>query len=360
MRINHHSVSLAAGLLAASLWLSPALASEITVTATAGQVTLIEHGRSLPPAVGAKLSLPVEIHTGADGSVDVQQLGSSLHVGPSSTVALPEPASRGDAVDKIKQGAGYVLYNIKSRKDHPLSVETPYLVSVVKGTVFTIAVEEHAATVALMEGSLDIAAPGVAEHVLLKPNQSIRHAEGEARLSVHSAAAAGVIPRNGLRVDAPLVLPGTLQSNQMALVARDLADAGAAVTAGHAIATHQVAQSSVASAPGSNSVAVGGGSQGTSNPSGAIGAPSTPGNPGVSTPPDTGESTGSGATSPTGSGSSSGTGSTPGGPTNTAGSVTLPSSGSDSSNSGTGNCNGKNNGSGNGNCYGHQSGHGKQ
>jgi hypothetical protein len=247
MRFNQHAVTVAAGLLATSLWLSPALASDLTVTATAGQVTLIAHGRSVPPSVGAKLSLPVEIHTGTDGTVDIQQPGSSLHVGPNSTIALPESASPRDAVDKIKQSAGYVLYNIKSRKDHPLSVETPYLVSVVKGTVFTIAVEEHAATVALMEGSLDISAPGVAEHVLLQPNQSIRHADGESQLSVRPSASAGTIPRNGLHADAPLVLPGTMQSSQMALVARDLADAGAAVTTGHAIAARQVSQSGGAS-----------------------------------------------------------------------------------------------------------------
>jgi hypothetical protein len=386
MQINHHAVTRVGGLLAASLWLSPALASDLTVTATTGQVTLTEHGRSVPPSVGAKFSLPVEIHTGPDGTVDVQQLGSSLHVGPSSTIALPESASHADSVDKIKQSAGYVLYNIKSRKDHPLSVETPYLVSVVKGTVFTIAVEEHAATVALMEGSLDISAPGVAEHVLLKPNQSIHHADGEPRLSVRSSASASVMPRSGLHADAPLTLPGAMQSSQMALVARDLADAGAAVTAGHAIAARQVSQSGAPGGSGTNSPPAGSGSQGTPN-GGGNASSGAPGGSGVSTSPGSGGATSTAATGSTNSGGSSGTnsspggnsagsggststgtsgggvksgssgtGSTPGGSTNTGGSVTLPTSGSDNSNSGT--CNGKNSGTGGGNCYGHQPGHG--
>src|SRR6185312_7281454 len=82
MRANHHAVIFAAGLLAASLWVSAARASDLTVTATTGQVTVIEHGRSSAPSVGAKLTLPVEIHTGADGALDLQQLGSALHVGP--------------------------------------------------------------------------------------------------------------------------------------------------------------------------------------------------------------------------------------------------------------------------------------
>jgi hypothetical protein len=331
MRANHHAVIFAAGLLAASLWVSAARASDLTVTATTGQVTVIEHGRSSAPSVGAKLTLPVEIHTGADGALDLQQLGSALHVGPNSTVAVPEPAAPGNVVDKIRQTAGYVLYNIKSRKDHPLAVETPYLVSVVKGTVFTIAVEEHASTVALMEGSLEISAPGVPEHVLLEPNQSIRHAQGESQLSVRSSASASVSPRGEQRVAAPSVLPEAMQSGQMAQVAKDLADAGAAVAAGHAIATHQAAQSSGRSAPGTNTS--GGGRTSSPGTASSGSGGSNPGAPGTSGPSN-------------GGGSSVSTG----------GTVTLPPTASDGSTNGTGNCNGKNNGTGSGNCYGHQSG----
>lgn len=339
MRANHHAVIVAISFVATSLWLSPARAADLTITATTGQVILMEHGRPVPASVGVKLSLPVEIHTGSDGTVDLQQLGSSLHVGPNSTIAVPEPASRENAVDRIKQSAGYILYNIKSRKDHPLAVETPYLVSVVKGTVFTIAVEERATTVALMEGSLDISAPGIAEHVLLEPNQSIRHADGESQLSVRSAASASVMPRSDLRADAPMVLPEAMQSGQMAQVAKDLADAGAAVTAGHAIATHQAAQSN------------GSTSSGKSSPPAATGSSSTSDGGGSMVP-----TVGSAGSGGPGSASSGGSSSTVGSVT-TGGGVTLPSSGSGSATGGTGNCNGKSNGTGNGNCYGHQSGH---
>lgn len=345
MRTNHHAVIVAAGFLATFLGLSPALADELTVTATTGKVAVIEHGRPVRLSVGAKLSPPVEIRTGADGAVDVQQLGSALHIGPNSTIALPEAASAGNAVDKIKQSAGYVLYNIKSRKSHPLSVETPYLVCVVKGTVFTIAVEEHATTVALMEGSLDISAPGVAEHVLLKPNESIRHADGEPRLSVRSSASASAIARSELRGDVSQVLPQTVQSGQMIQVARELADAGAAVAAGRTVATRQAPQ--LTSASGTHSGA--GGSSGAVA-SGTAGA----GNSGSGGSTNTGGSSNTSGAASTGGSAASGT-------ANSAGTVPLPSSGSGSSTTGTSNCNGKNNGTGTGNCYGHTPGHsGKQ
>jgi hypothetical protein len=350
MRANHHAVIVAVTLVATSLWLSPARASDLTVTALTGAVSLIEHGHAVRPAIGAKLSLPVEIHTGADGVVDLQQLGSSLHVGPNSTIAVPEADSHGNAIDKIKQSAGYVLYNIKSRKDHPLAVETPYLVSVVKGTVFTIAVKERATTVALMEGLLDISAPGIAEHVLLKPNQSIRHADGEPRFSVNSAESAHMMPRNDLRANAPQLLPEAAPSGQMAQVAKDLADAGAAVAAGHAIATRQAGQQSGTNGSGTNSTAGGSGSTGTPASTGSQ-STSTGGSV-DSTAAGSGGALGSQAIgSSNAGGASSGSGSV-----TSAGSVTLPSSGSGSSTGTTGNCNGKNNGTGTGNCYGHQSG----
>jgi FecR protein len=352
MRANRHAVIISTGLVAASVWLSAAQAGELTVTATAGQVTLSEHGHSVPPVVGAKFALPVEIHTGSDGSVDVQQLGSSLHVGPNSTVAVPDVAAPGNAVDKIRQSAGYVLYNIKSRKDHPLAVETPYLVSVVKGTVFSIAVEGHATTVALMEGSLDISAPGVADHVLLKPNQSIRHAEGESQLSVRSSASAGVTPGTPMRAGASLVLPDATQSGQMAQVARDLASAGAAVAAGHAIATHQAILSNGAGGIPAGGTASSGGTSSGSSASGGPGSANTGGLPGTGSGSSSGSGSGSAGTGSTaGTGGSTGTG----GSSNTGGgSVTLPPTGSGGgSTPGTGNCNGKNNSTGSGNCYGH-------
>jgi hypothetical protein len=330
---------MAAASLALGLWLSPALAIDLIVSGTSGRVSLIEHGQSVPASVGAKLFLPVEIRTGPDGSIDLEQLGSKLHLGPDATMLLPQ--ARDNAVDSIKQSTGTVLYNIKSRKEHPLSVETPYLVSVVKGTLFTVAVEEHAATVALMEGSLDISAPGVTNHVLLKPNQSIRHAEGESQLTLHSSTPAAAIPHNGLRTDTPSASPDTVQPGQMAQVARDLSDAGAAVAAGHRVATHQGSATNAATGSGM-----------TSSPPGAPGSPDGTGSTtgatssSPSNSPTAGDSSGIGSSSgSTNQGRSSSPGGSP---------VTLPSGGADTGNNHNGNCNGKNNGTGNGNCLGHQ------
>lgn len=299
---------------------TPAWATEITVTSTSGQVALLERGRSVAAAVGATLTLPVEVHTGADGNIDLQQLGSKLHIGPNSTIAMPDAGPQGSMVDKIKQSAGYVLYNIKSRKTQPLSVETPNLVAVVKGTMFTIAVQEHAAEVALMEGSLDISAPGVAQHVLLKPNESVRHADGEPGLTVQSATSRVVAPQNGSLADTTAAIPDPGESGQMTVVAKDLADAGAAVSTSHVLAATKLPVNiSGNGSSGSTS------SSTTSGASGATGAASSS----------------SGSTSTNTSGSTASTGD----------STSSPSTGSSG---GTIGCNGKINGTGEGNCLGHK------
>jgi hypothetical protein len=335
---------------------TPALATEITVTATGGQVTIVEHGRTVAAVVGAMLTLPVEIHTGADGSVDLVQLGSKLHVGPNSTIAMPDAGPRGSIVDKIKQAAGYVLYNIKSRQTQPLSVETPCLVAVVKGTVFTIAVDEHSAQVALMEGSLDISAPGVTRHVLLKPNESIRHAEGDPDLAVQTSTSRDLGPRGGSASDSTTAWSDPTQSGQMAAVSKDLSDAGVAVAAGRQIvATKQPTLASGIGAAGSAANSGSGTSASGSDSAGTTTSDSSSGSTATSSSSsgNSGSTTSGGTSSSTTGSTSSSSGSTASSSSSTSSTSSGASSSSTGSSGGTVGCNGKSNGTGEGNCLGH-------
>ena len=368
MRQSQTKAVFAAIAAALALAGTPAVATEITVTATNGQVTISEHGRTAAAAVGTILTLPVEIHTGADGSVDLLQLGSKLHIGPNSTIAMPDAGPQGSIIDKIRQTAGYVLYNIKSRKIQPLSVETPYLVAVVKGTVFTIAVEEHAAQVALMEGSLDISAPGVTRHVLLKPNESIRHADSEPDLAVQTSTSRVVQPGGGSAANSTGAWSDPTQSGQMAIVAKDLADAGVAVSTARQIeATKQSTSGSSNSASSSGTSAgssgAGAAASGTNSAGATSGGSSASASSGT-TSAGTGSSSTSGtSTSSSGnssSGSSASSSTSTGGTTSSSSNTSPASSGSSSSSAGGSSsggpvgCNGKSNGTGEGNCLGHK------
>jgi len=166
-------------ILAASISMTaiPAVAADqtaehITIARLSGSVQLSENGKSIAPRLGLKLSLPLRVQTSSDGNVRLEHAGASLDIGPDSTVVVPRGEQSTSALEKIQQQIGRVLYSVKPRKSRPLVVETPYLVSVVKGTTFSIAVDDSSASVALLEGSLQISGPGVDEDVLLAPNQT--------------------------------------------------------------------------------------------------------------------------------------------------------------------------------------------
>ena len=371
MRV-HNFLPLVATSVMLGLWCKEAHATEVTVVSSRGSVSVTQDDHLVPVRASAHLTLPAQIRTGSDGVIDLKDNGSLVHIGPNSTVAIPDSGSSGGLVDRYLQSAGSALYNIQGRHGRPMSVETPYLVSVVKGTVFTVSVEEGATSVTLMEGSLDVAAPDVSQHLLLKPNQSIRHSPGEPSLMVSPARAESEIIKNG-RADDGAPLADEANSSQVAFVTRDLAEVGATVSAQHALSTSALpagsATAPVANNAGSPAGSSGGGSQPSSGTTGSASSTSTGTTSGTSTSTSGSTGSSSASSSPSGSGSTS-TGATSGtststtsGSTSTAGSTsgsgssnTAGSPGNQTSGSSTApvvGCNGKTNGTGLGKCLGH-------
>ena len=371
MRV-HNVLPLVATAAVLGLWCKEALATDVTVVSSRGSVSVTQNDHLVPVSASAHLTLPAQIRTGSDGVIDLRDNASLVHIGPNSTVAIPDSGPSGGLVDRYLQSAGSALYNIQGRHGRPMSVETPYLVSVVKGTVFTVSVEEGATSVTLMEGSLDVAAPDVSQHLLLKPNQSIRHSPGEPSLMVSPARAESEIIKNG-RADDGAPLADEANSSQVAFVTRDLAEVGATVSAQHALSTSALpagsATAPVANNAGSPAGSSGGGSQPSSGTTGSASSTSTGTTSGTSTSTSGSTGSSSASSSPSGSGSTS-TGATSGtststtsGSTSTAGSTsgsgssnTAGSPGNQTSGSSTApvvGCNGKTNGTGLGKCLGH-------
>jgi hypothetical protein len=146
----------------------------------AGTVKILVAGKQVAASRGAVFALPARVETGNDGSMRIQQPSSTLDIGPNSVVLLPG-ASGGE--EKIIQNLGRVLYSIKPRKARTFSVQTPYLVSVVKGTVFSVAIEDDATQVALLEGSVELVAEDI-ESVMLQPNETARRGAGDRAINV--------------------------------------------------------------------------------------------------------------------------------------------------------------------------------
>jgi len=105
---------------------------------------------------GMSIPVPVEFQTLKGGYGLLVQSGSEFELKSGSHIALQTDSAEPDGlVTKIKQWFGTVFYRIERQPDQ-FSVETPFLVSTVKGTRFVIVSTQSSSTVTLTEGSLEV------------------------------------------------------------------------------------------------------------------------------------------------------------------------------------------------------------
>ena len=156
---------LMAGLVSLVPGVSPASAGEDgltwVVTQASGNVQYRTGGKA-PTGwqalrVGAVLGAAAEIRTGSDSRALLTHQGTTLTVSPESALKLPG-TERPKGVYRVFQSLGTLLYRIKERAAGmaAFEVETPYLVAVVKGTVFTVNASADGAAVHLTEGIVDV------------------------------------------------------------------------------------------------------------------------------------------------------------------------------------------------------------
>ena len=121
-------------------------------------------------APGKSFSLPLEVETGTDDAATFELTNSVIEVSANSMMRIvaPESAPTG-VVQRVLQGAGSVLFHVHRGTIERFQVETPFLVSVVKGTVFNVLVRDDGATVSLQEGRLGVSSIDAQQTVDLLP-----------------------------------------------------------------------------------------------------------------------------------------------------------------------------------------------
>jgi len=133
--------------------------SRISVTAVAGEVDFTMAGNSVNVAPNAAVLLPARIVTGHDGTVGLTQAGTNVSVSNDTDVEIPAEAVDGNLIARLIQRRGNVFYDVAPRDLGKLRVETPFLVAVIKGTQFNVAVQPDSTTISLFEGRLEIRTP---------------------------------------------------------------------------------------------------------------------------------------------------------------------------------------------------------
>ena len=165
-------------------------ANEWTVQSSSGDVsaatTGLDNWRSIKP--GQTLTAPFGIRTAATGQAILIRGDDTLLVAPKSVIEV-RAASHSDAglITRILQTIGSLVYQVEERPRQRFEVETPYLVSVVKGTRFTISVTEHETLVSLEEGSLEVLSNDGTHRGLMKPGEIARSKQGANRIEVSNA-----------------------------------------------------------------------------------------------------------------------------------------------------------------------------
>ncbi|MGP4844854.1 FecR domain-containing protein [Marinobacter sp. 1Y8] len=107
-------------------------------------------------SAGMVLPAPSDIKTSANSEAVLVQSGSTFELKSGSQISLKAGDREPEGlVTRIKQWFGTVFYTIERQPDQ-FSVETPFLVSTVKGTRFVIVSNDTSSLVTLTEGSLEI------------------------------------------------------------------------------------------------------------------------------------------------------------------------------------------------------------
>ena len=147
-------------------WPAPARAADASQSTDMWRVLFIvggaegrapsEEGTWVPLAVGSILEPGSEIRTAAAAEVYLGSGEQTVNVEPNSRIELPLP-KRAPAT-RVMQWFGEVIYEIGKGPPGHFEVDTPHLVAVVKGTKFSVTVDDSGSAVEVSEGVVHVTA----------------------------------------------------------------------------------------------------------------------------------------------------------------------------------------------------------
>jgi hypothetical protein len=109
------------------------------------------------------------VRTGADGRAELQLHTGSVRLYESSLLRLPDAPAAGTGSERVRMERGGSLFDVLRRSGSDrFEVETPEVAVMVKGTRFSVALADGAASVSVWRGSVGVRAFGASlEHEML-------------------------------------------------------------------------------------------------------------------------------------------------------------------------------------------------
>jgi hypothetical protein len=137
------------------------------VVDTAGVVRVGGPG-FMPVALTREQELPQDawIETKSGRAVLVRG-HETVIVQPNSRLQLPGAQVNGNT--QVLQSVGSAIYKISKQKQPHFQVDTPYMAAVVKGTAFTVKVDDEEASVTVTEGLVEVSTPDMMDVEFVRP-----------------------------------------------------------------------------------------------------------------------------------------------------------------------------------------------
>ena len=138
---------------------APALAQSAgwMVTDAGGSAALHRDGKVQRLQRGLRLEAGDTIATGANGRASLGRGREFIVVYPGTRLTIPSSAQQNGGVVQIVQEIGRAMFDIQKRANPHFGVRSPHLVAVVRGTRFTVTVDEKGCRVAVSEGRVEVA-----------------------------------------------------------------------------------------------------------------------------------------------------------------------------------------------------------
>jgi hypothetical protein len=137
-----------------------------TISESSGPVNLLRPGVTEAGTRGKALKAGDVIATGKAGRAVLVRGGEYLVVSANSRIAIAQPKS--GSMTQIVQSFGNAVFKIQKKATPHFAVQTPYLAAVVKGTTFSVTVEEGGASVQVTEGRVEVSTTdGGASHLVI-------------------------------------------------------------------------------------------------------------------------------------------------------------------------------------------------
>lgn len=158
------------GFLLGTAMATPALAGTPAWTISeASQGVMINHAGQLKPAMrGGHAAFGDVITTGPNARAVLVRGEEYAVIAPNSRLQVADPAASGGLTQFLER-LGNVVFSVKKMTNPHFGVQTPYLAAVVKGTTFSVTVDDNGASVQVVEGAVEVATHDGGARELVRP-----------------------------------------------------------------------------------------------------------------------------------------------------------------------------------------------